>query len=164
MSGATARLTALSLVLVTALLSGCAPASRIGPKASSAPASPTASTGSETDATAPSASPSGTQGEPSPTNSPPNSSVVLVTFGADADGVYASGIVPEVVESGGRCVLTATTGDDSRTGELDAAPSTSAMNCGVIHIPVPSGAWELTLSYTSNETSASSESTSVIVP
>lgn len=108
----------------------------------------------------PSAPPEG----PTPIASPAGRSVAIVTSGVDPEGVYASGIVPEVVETVGRCILTAASGTDIRTVEMDAAASTSAMNCGVMHIPVPSGAWELTLAYSSDATSALSEPVTVTVP
>ncbi len=90
--------------------------------------------------------------------------MILATYGAEAGAVYASGIVPERVDAEGVCTLTARSAGDTRSADLDAAPSPAAMNCGEIRITVPAGAWDLSLTYASGDVSGSSETVTVTVP
>lgn len=90
--------------------------------------------------------------------------LVLVTYGGDEGGVYASGIVPDLVEATAVCTLTAMRDGDVRTASIDAAPSTSSMNCGTIRINVPSGKWTVELMYESTDQSHASGPVAVTVP
>ena len=90
--------------------------------------------------------------------------LVLVTYGAEEGNVFASGIVPDLVEASAKCTLTAKSGDDVRQASIDAAPATSSMNCGMIRISVPSGEWTLELAYTSEGYSGKSGPVRVVAP
>lgn len=75
--------------------------------------------------------------------------VVLTTFGGDSEGVYASALIPNIVENGGSCVLEASNGDQVLTAGVSAVAATEATNCGLIRIPAHSGTWRLVLTYSS---------------
>lgn len=88
----------------------------------------------------------------------------MTTAGADADGVYASGIIPEVVETGGECTLTAVGAGGSLTASRAAEAATASTNCGLLRIAASSGDWSLTLTYTSSTSHGSTAEVPVSVP
>lgn len=113
------------------------------------------------------ANPSVTPTEPPPPPLPtpaPDESVIFVTYGAEARSVYASGIVPDRVDESGVCTLIAQASGDTRTAELEAGPTPTAMNCGEISISVPAGDWDLELTYTSGTYTGHSGRVTVTVP
>lgn len=81
--------------------------------------------------------------------SPAPVDVSIATFGARNGSVYATAIVPGLVEDGGDCTLTARQGDAVRTTTIPAVRATEATNCGVMSVPADSGDWSVTVSYRS---------------
>lgn len=140
---------------------GCAP-DDVKPSAS-----PTVSTSlAPTASTEPEPSPS-TPAPSTPTTAPDGRTsvtVVLVTFGPEEGGLYASALVPDVVEAGGTCTLTATNGSQTLTSGVDAVAATTSMNCGATHIDAGPGDWTITMTYESVDSTGTSETEQVIVP
>lgn len=91
-------------------------------------------------------------------------SVVLVTFGPEEGGLYASALVPDVIEASGMCTLTATNGSQILTAEIQAVAATTSMNCGFTHIDAGSGDWTITMTYESVDSTGTSETEQVGVP
>ncbi|MDY0830349.1 hypothetical protein SK224_14540 [Microbacterium sp. BG28] len=88
-----------------------------------------------------------------------------MSSGSDGSRVYASGLVTGDGGSGGVCTLTATAADGKvLTGTIDAEPTPAAVNCGLIEIVAPQGAWTLVLSYSSADAKASSGPVTVTQP
>lgn len=160
-----ARTSALFLVV---LLSGCAtpvggtvlptPTETLNPTATSTSATPTdaaTSTPLPTDAPLPDPVPSAAG----------TTSVTIVNWNSDGRVLSASGLVTGARDTGGRCTLTATSSTGQiLTGEVEAQSTPAAINCGLIDIPAPTGAWQLVLSYRDGETVLSSEPVSVDQP
>lgn len=91
--------------------------------------------------------------------------VTVVNSGADDEGVYASGLVTGATGEGGVCTLTATsTTGETLTARIEALATPAAVNCGVLHIPVPSGTWKLVLDFRSDSAQASSDAVEVVRP
>jgi hypothetical protein len=112
-------------------------------------------------------SPSSTPTEPPPAPLPtpsPDDSVIFVTYGVDGGSVFASGIVPGRVDDSGLCTLTATSGGESHSADLEAGPTPTTMNCGEIRVPVPAGDWDLSISYSSGGFTGHSGKVTVTVP
>lgn len=136
---------------------------------------------SPTDAPLPSASESRTPDESAPPTASPaatdvvapeptpdgsgTTAVTIVNWGAEGGTVHASGLVTGDTAQGGTCTLTATSASGQKLDSSIPAQSTpSAINCGVIEIPVPAGTWSLVLGYRSSGADARSEPVEVSVP
>lgn len=83
--------------------------------------------------------------------------VTLVNYGVSPDGIYGSGLVTGVVESGGTCTLTARNGSTTASQSMAATSSPSATNCGRITVPVTAGDWTVVLSYSSSTSEGASD-------
>ena len=102
--------------------------------------------------------------QPEPTPAGP-ATVTIVSWGADGQSVYASGIVTGDTGDDGTCTLTATSpSGQTLTARRAAAATPAAVNCGVIQISAPAGDWALVLSYQSETASAVSTPTEVTQP
>lgn len=85
-----------------------------------------------------------------------------------AEGTYElSGVVPGIVENGGRCTFRLTSGtvvvERHREGLADASSTT----CGTVEVPVAdltSGRWSVTLSYAGDLGQGTSAASEVVVP
>ena len=162
MTRVTGVISVTAAALLLTLTVGCAPQAGNGPGAQTS--SPPATTGPTPSG---GASPSATPTEPPPPPLPtpaPDESVIFVTYGAGSGSVYASGIVPDRVDDSGVCTLSAQSRGDTRTGELEAGPTPTTMNCGEISISVPAGDWDLSLTYTSGSYTGHSGKVTVTVP
>lgn len=162
MTRVTGVISVTAVALLLTLTTGCAPQGGAGTGEQTS--SPSATTGATpSDAASPAMTP--TEPPPPPLPTPePDESVIFVTYGAEAGSVYASGIVPDRVDESGTCTLSARSGGDTRTGELEAGPTPTTMNCGEISISVPAGDWDLSLTYTSGSYTGHSGKVTVTVP
>ena len=135
----------------------------------SASAKPTQAA-SVTPTAAPSLAPTGVTPVPSPTRGPSLATVdVLVTYAdfSAADGVVEAAGYAAVVESGGVCTLTLTSGSHSATASISSTPDASTVNCGGLTIPrseLTSGTWNAVVSYTSATSAGASKAVEVVVP
>lgn len=78
---------------------------------------------------------------------------VLSSWGFDTPFLQASGFVPNVIEQGGVCTLTATKDGASVTATIDGTPNAQNVSCGLMNInrdKLTAGTWKMILSYSSN--------------
>lgn len=154
------------MVLGIATAGGCAPL----PAKTESP-SPSASLSSPPVVTP---SPSPTVTAPTPTvapspTAPPFSSIEVSVITADVvdDALEVTGIVLGSADSRGRCTLTVTQGDVTRTTDGTVTPNAGNAYCPLLSVPVAalrSGSSEVTLSYAGAEGSAVSTPVTVVVP
>jgi hypothetical protein len=93
----------------------------------------------------------------------------LTYFGWNADvrAVEAGGIVPAIVESGGRCTLTLTQGGTMADASSDAIDNVTSTSCGEMLVPgdrLSPGTWRAVLTYESATAEGSSEPVDIEVP
>lgn len=155
-----------ALVLATALAS-CQSGVGMGPAViptSSASVSESPSVAGETFAPTPSGRPS----SGGPTQSVVSEGVVTIITLVVADGlVQGSGIIPDIVESGGECTLTISRGGIVRGESVAASSGRESTYCGLVTIAtdgLESGTWDAVLSYRSLTTEGESAPTKVQVP
>lgn len=157
--------------LVLALLSGCSTDGASDTVSSSRTAaagiSGSAATGDAAGASATSASPVETDSVQ--TDAPVTTASVIVTSAdASAGGIQAAAFVQGLVEIGGTCTLTAAQdGDEVRGKAAKAEPGPSTTDCGPLSLSVPnvaSGAWQVSVTYSSPTTELTSTTTEVQVP
>ncbi|KJL35601.1 hypothetical protein RR49_02360 [Microbacterium ginsengisoli] len=89
--------------------------------------------------------------------------MVLATYGADGETIYASGIVPGLSEDSGTCTLTASGASGPVSASAPAHAAGGSVNCGRITVPVSVGTWSITLRYTSPDASGESAPTEVVI-
>lgn len=156
-------------VLAATALTSCRTGAATAPtpasswSASDAP-SPAFSSSAETPAPAESSSPSVS---PVPSTPPATATVTIITLEVLDGSVQASGIVPGIVESDGKCSLTITRGDQTRTASAAASAGRESTYCGLVSVPVggaDTGNWDAVLTYQSPATTARSETNQVSVP
>ena len=100
----------------------------------------------------------------------PVSVTPFVTFDqwSAADGTLTVGAtVPEVVEQGGVCTLTATMGTASVSGSFTALPSASSTDCGSMALSSPSftaGTWTVSVAYASPTAAGTLSDYEVTIP
>lgn len=87
--------------------------------------------------------------------------MTIVSSGADGQSIYASGLVTGGVAPGGTCTLTATAADTVLRAQTEAQSTPAAINCGLIEIAAPAGAWTLMLTYETGSTRFDSEPATV---
>lgn len=103
-----------------------------------------------------------------PTPLPSRTRLTVSYFGYDTatTSVRASGYV-DVIEAGGACTLTLTSGGKSATGSSRASADASTTSCGELQIPrsaLSPGVWDGILAYASPATVAQSQPFTVTVP
>lgn len=156
---------ALVAMLAAVALSACS-ADQVSPPSSGTSSNSAASSAS---ATVPPPSPSS-----SPAPQPSRSSaevatvdVVIVTLDVVDGAVEATGMVPEVVESGGTCTLTLSGPGDTVIVTGPGEPGTVSTYCGLLTFPaarLTSGQWDAVISYQSAVSAGSSQSQAVTLP
>lgn len=154
------------MVLGIAASAGCAPlpVSTESPSASaSASTSPAATQSPSPVATAPTPTVA-----PAPTASPSSSvEVSVITADVVDDVLEVTGIVLGSADSKGRCTLTVTQGNVTRTTDGTVTLNSSNAYCPLLSVPVASlrsGSSEVTLSYVGVEGSTVSAPVTVMVP
>lgn len=93
----------------------------------------------------------------------------LTYFGwsADRGAVEAGGIVPSIVESGGRCTLTLTLGGSTADASSEAIDNVTSTSCGEMLVPgdrLSPGTWRAVLTYASDSAEGTSEPVDIEVP
>jgi hypothetical protein len=105
---------------------------------------------------------------PVPTDGSGRAVVLTMADWVDSDSVVeAAGFVQGVVENGGTCTLTLTSGSRTSTAQVPAEADASTTICGVLRIPGSSlvpGTWHARLTYASDALHASSDAMTVEVP
>ncbi|WP_426519792.1 hypothetical protein ACPPVQ_06445 [Diaminobutyricibacter sp. McL0618] len=145
--------TIAACALVTLALAGCTAGGGGEPVGSSGPS-----------ATGGTATPSPT---PTPTSAP---EAVIVVASVDADGkaVTTSGYVNGIIEDGGSCAFTLTSGTSSVTTTTVGRADTSTTSCGQGITPIEKlsrGTWKVVLTYTTvAQITVDSEPMSVEIP
>lgn len=94
-------------------------------------------------------------------------SVVFITLDVVGDRVEASGMLPEVVEEGGRCTLTLVQGAQRVSVEGDTAAGPQSTYCSLLTVPTSElapGEWTAVLSYRSDTRSGTSAASVVSLP
>lgn len=160
---------AVALVGLLLVLAGCAtprPGAPV-PTASDAITSPSPSF-APTASAAPTPGPT-VSSTPSaePTSEPSVGAVTIITLDVVGEAIEASGIVPEVVESGGQCTLTLSHDGASVSASTAASDGRESTFCGLVSIDKSSlsaGLWTAVLSYRSGSTRAESAPSQVRVP
>lgn len=138
--------------LVALALTGCTAAAGAGP---SAPPGSAASSGTTPAST------------PTPTAQP---EAVIVVASVDADGkaVTTSGYVNGIIEDGGSCAYTLTSGSAEVTTTTVGQADTSTTSCGQGITPIEKlsrGTWKVVLTYTAvSQSAVVSEPVSVEIP
>lgn len=110
-----------------------------------------------------------------PSSSPSSSSSAarvtprLTYFGWNADirAVEAGGLVPSIVESGGRCTLTLTSGGSTAGATSEAVDNVSSTSCSEMVVPgdrLSPGTWQAVLTYESDTAAGASEPVDIEVP
>lgn len=175
MGRTTHRAGAVSLVALLALC-GCAAAGS-GDRPTTTATTPTRPTvappSSQSAAPSPSrgsapASPTAAPTAASPTTDPAQVAVQLTSaaWSAADQAVEVSAFVP-VVEEGGTCTVTLTSGSRSAQASGPAYPDASSTSCGLLSVPAAqlgSGTWTAVVTYRSSLTRAISDPTPVEVP
>ena len=88
-------------------------------------------------------------------------------WNADVRAVEAGGIVPAIVESGGRCTLTLTQSGVTADASAEAIDNVTSTSCGEMLIPgdrLSSGTWRAVLTYESTTAEGASEPVDIEVP
>ncbi|MCU1475685.1 MAG: hypothetical protein JWQ64_378 [Subtercola sp.] len=150
-----------------------------GPVSSPTPTASNSASATPTRPPTPSATPTATV-TPTPTPTPiPTSTAVppapgaVVPFITSASwdaadgGISVSAFVPEIVESGGTCTITATSGAATATASFPANASATTTDCGsntLASSTLTTGAWNVVVSYSSPASSGASAVTVVEVP
>jgi hypothetical protein len=93
----------------------------------------------------------------------------LTYFGWNADigAVEAGGLVPSIVESGGRCTLTLTQGGSTAGATSEAVDNVTSTSCSEMVVPgdrLSPGTWQAVLSYESDTAAGASEPVDIEVP
>jgi hypothetical protein len=134
------------------------------------PTDPDAGNPSEVATDAPSA-PSSPPATSSATAQPSGASVAprLTYYGWNADlgAVEAGGIVPSIVESGGRCTLTLTLGGTTADASSEAIDNVTSTSCGEMLVPgdrLSPGTWRAVLTYESATADGTSAPVDIEVP
>ncbi|GAA4745667.1 hypothetical protein GCM10023328_29860 [Modestobacter marinus] len=95
---------------------------------------------------------------------------VVVTYSGwvdDTAAVELGAYVAGVVESGGRCTLTLTSGSATATTEVTAEPDASSTSCPTMAVPgaeLAPGSWQAVVAYESASASGRSTPVTVAVP
>lgn len=104
-------------------------------------------------------------------SAPPSATVRprLTYFGWNADigAVDAGGIVPEIVEAGGRCTLTLTMGGTTADASSEAIDNVTSTACSEMVVPgdrLSPGTWRAVLTYESATARGVSEPVDIEVP
>lgn len=87
-------------------------------------------------------------------------------YDAASDSVQASGYI-DLIETGGSCTLTLTSGGRSASGSSTASADATTTTCGAVVVPrsaLAAGTWDGVLTYSSPTTVAESSHFSVSVP
>lgn len=161
--------TAVALVGLVLVLAGCA-TPRPGAPVPTASEATSSSSPSVTPAVSGTPTPdpsSSSASSATPTAKPSVGAVTIITLDVVDGAVEASGIVPEVVESGGRCTLTLTHDGSSVSASTAASDGRESTFCGLVSIDAASltaGVWSAVLSYHSDSTTAESAPSQVRVP
>jgi hypothetical protein len=149
------------IVALAVLLTACAP-EPMAPIDTSSPSSPSVDPITDSAPAAPSPAVTDSVIPDAPQTPEGSPQLSIVSSGADGINVYASGIVTGRAGTAGTCRLIArSSSGETAGGEVEAQPTPSAMNCGLIEIPVPAGDWTLTLTYTATDAGSSSASVEV---
>lgn len=94
--------------------------------------------------------------------------VVYAGWDAGSSSIVVSAVVADVIEDGGTCTVTATRGGAQASASGTAAADATTTSCGEIAIPRSSldgsGAWSVTVAYTSAAAAGTSAATQVVVP
>lgn len=172
------RATCLGLMVLGPLLTACggdddAATAEAATTTSAAPTTGVYGQPADPDAGEPTAV--ATDSPPAPTSSAAASpSVAPVTprltyFGWNADlgAVEAGGIVPAIVESGGRCTLTLTQGRTTADASSEAIDNVTSTSCAEMVISgdrLAPGAWRAVLTYESDTARGVSDAVDIEVP
>ena len=107
--------------------------------------------------------------EPAP--APPADDVpVLITYAGwdpSSSAVEVSGIVDRVVDAGGTCTVTLTSGGRSVTASGPATPDVTTTACGSVYVPgaeLSGGTWSAVLNFSSDASEGTSDAVEVEVP
>jgi hypothetical protein len=173
------RATALGLLMLGPLLTACGGDGDGGTEtiasSSTAPSSGVYGQPTDPDAGEPTEVATDTPATPSSQAAPTSgSSAMPVTpqltyFGWNADigAVEAGGIVPAIVESGGRCTLTLTMGDAEAGATSEAVDNVTSTSCSEMVVPgdrLSPGTWQAVLAYESATASGDSAAVPIEVP
>jgi hypothetical protein len=106
--------------------------------------------------------------DPAPVDTPGVATVFVTYAGWDASGggLEVTGFVSGVVEDGGTCRLTATSGGRTAGQESPGVADATTTSCGTLVIPqaeLSPGTWDVVLSYESSRVSGASAPTPVSV-
>lgn len=132
-----------------------------------------AASASSAPTTAPASSapvPTGTPTPPaSDTPTIPGAQAMVTGSGPSSDGASfeVSGVVFGIIEDGGTCTFTLTTGSAAVSRSRDGLSDASDTSCGTVDLPtteLPNGAWTATLTYTSSSGTVTSAPAAVTVP
>jgi hypothetical protein len=92
--------------------------------------------------------------------------LTYATFDESSGTVQASGFVAGIIEDGGTCTLTLTSGSDEVTARSTAVADATTTTCGLLQTGpgLAAGTWHAALSYTSDAAEGTSQPTEVTVP
>ncbi len=181
------RRTTVTAVVAVVLIGGAvlvasktfAPTS--GSVGATSPASPTSSATPRATAVAPphatasstppAATPTAPTSPPEPTSTAATKTRTPLTlsysgYDAASASVQASGYI-DLIETGGTCTLTLTSGGKTASGSHTASADATTTSCGAVEVPrssLASGTWDGVLSYSSATTVADSTHFSVVIP
>jgi hypothetical protein len=142
-----------------------APASASGSR--SAPAATTSPAAVTTPANPQSGQTPATDHNPVPTGSSVRVVTTFHDWNATTGQVMVGGYVEGVIEDGGTCTLTLTSGSSSATGSTRAHADATTTACGAVTVPgsqLAAGTWNAVLSYRSPEHSGTAAPVTVQVP
>ena len=143
------RATAVAVAVMA--MSGCATAPRSAidsPPPDGVTTSAVPGTPSSNPPTAP-ADPTPTATSPG-TNVQPDVAVSVIRASGDGGAITVAAQVNGLVEDGGACILTATSGAQSLTASSEASADTQSTICGALAISsVAAGDWSVTVAYSS---------------
>lgn len=147
----TPRRLALATALVVVALSGCTDATMPEPAGSQSTLTKTPTPGAASEPVAPEVT----------------TIISYSGWNATTKSIEVSGFVSGVIENGGVCTLTAQLADATVAVEQGATANVADTQCGTLEVPASSltpGEWTVTLAYSSETTTSSSDPATVEVP